>query len=136
MDHDIDCPFLYTHPAKEEGFTMTTKSARKGAPEPSKIRTNRDWVMMVLGAFLTLLLLTLGYWSIGGPDSNPGPKMRGPVKHPKPTGMLPGRGVSSLCFHWTSDGSAEYSGEMKQSVSIAVSATAAAKRSASPVPGC
>jgi len=69
--------------------------------------------MIALGAFLTLLFLTAGYWSIGGPDGNPVPRKRGPVKHPKPVGMLPHLRDSALSFHWTSDGGAEFAVETK-----------------------
>ena len=67
----------------------STTVDRKRAPEPSVTRTNRDWVMIILGLSLTILFLAGGYWSIAGHDSRREPKMRGPVKHPEKLGALP-----------------------------------------------
>ncbi|MFH1113103.1 MAG: hypothetical protein V1792_04210 [Pseudomonadota bacterium] len=77
---------------------MTAEPRRTKTPEPGTTRTDRDRVMIVLGVFLTLLLLAAGYVSIGSPDGNPAPRKRGPVKHPDSVGMLFDQGPSRLCF--------------------------------------
>lgn len=55
----------------------------KRAPEPSRTRTNRDWIMIVLGVFLAVLFVVAGYTSYTGSDTKPSRKIRGPVKDPK-----------------------------------------------------
>lgn len=55
----------------------------KRAPEPSRTRTNRDWIMIVLGVFLAVLFFVAGYTSYTGSDTKPSRKIRGPVKDPK-----------------------------------------------------
>lgn len=52
------------------------------SPDPSKVRTNTDWVMIALGLFLVLLFLIGGYVSLNQTPKAP-PTLRGPVKDPK-----------------------------------------------------
>lgn len=67
---------------------MAITRVKRTPPEPSTTRTNRDWVMIVLGAALVLLFLIAGYVSLS-PTQAPGvPKIRGPVKDPKKMGFL------------------------------------------------
>lgn len=77
---------------------MNAEPRRRKTPEPGTTRTDRDRVMIVLGVFLTLLLLAAGYVSIGGPDGTPATRKRGPVKHPDSMGMLFDQEPSRLCF--------------------------------------
>ncbi len=62
---------------------MATPLARKPSPELSKTRTNRDWIMIVLGIFLVLLFVVAGYFSYV--PTKPA-KGRGPVKDPTTNG--------------------------------------------------
>ena len=56
---------------------------RRKVPEPSRTRTNHDWIMMCLGAFLILFFLIAGWLALAGKSGNAGRKIRGPVKDPK-----------------------------------------------------
>lgn len=67
---------------------MATARIKRTPPEPSTIRTDRDWVMMVLGAGLILLFLIGGYLSVPPSETPSIPKMRGPVKDPEKLGFL------------------------------------------------
>lgn len=55
----------------------------KRPPEPSKTRTDQDWIMIMLGVFLILVFLVGGYVSLIRTERSPGHKLKGPVKNPK-----------------------------------------------------
>ncbi|MDQ7781984.1 MAG: hypothetical protein RDU20_03830 [Desulfomonilaceae bacterium] len=95
---------------------MTARSERKPSGDPGKIRTDRDWVMIVLGVCLTILFLAVGYVSIGGPDGDPPPKTRGPVKQHGPVGALPAPRVSVPCVRGTSEDISEIAEETTRRV--------------------
>jgi hypothetical protein len=67
---------------------METIRPTKVLFEPSKARSNRDLVMIVLGVFFIMLFLISGYASLGGGDAPRRPKMRGPVKDPKRLSLI------------------------------------------------
>ena len=61
----------------------------KSTPEPSRSRTDRDWVMIGLGLLLAAVFLFAGYLSIQRVDAARKPAIHGPVKVPKgATGLL------------------------------------------------
>ncbi len=60
----------------------------KSAPEPSRARTDRDWVMIALGLLLVGVFLFAGYLSFQRPDGSGKPAIRGPVKDPKAAAHL------------------------------------------------
>lgn len=67
---------------------MPQSRIKRTPPEPSTIRTDRDWVMMALGIGLILLFLIGGYISLSPSGAPTAPKIRGPVKDPKKLGLL------------------------------------------------
>jgi len=78
----------YTSPKSDEVPTLPQGRVKRTPPEPSTIRTDRDWVMMALGVGLILLFLVGGYMSFSPSDAPAVPKNRGPVKDPKKLGLL------------------------------------------------
>ena len=60
----------------------------KRAPEPSRVRTDRDWVMIGLGLLLVAVFLIAAYLSFQRPDGAGKPAIRGPVKDPKAASHL------------------------------------------------
>ncbi|GEM_PF-5836675 len=59
-----------------------TDMEKQKAPQPSTTRTNRDWIMICLGAFLILFFLVAGWLAFAGKDKGQGRKFRGPVRDP------------------------------------------------------
>jgi hypothetical protein len=66
-----------------KGYSQKTRMA-----EPRKTRTNRDWVMILLGVCLIISFLVGGYLSLTGSQQTPVRKFRGPVRDPAALGLL------------------------------------------------
>lgn len=74
-------------------------------PELSNTRTDRDWVMIVLGVCLVIFFLVGGYLSCGMTEKSAPPRLRGPVKDPASMGdsrVTPGVGAIALRLDRTS----------------------------------
>lgn len=56
-------------------------------PPPSKARSNRDWVMIVLGIALVALFVAAGYTGLNSPERGHR-RLQGPVKDPGHVGRL------------------------------------------------
>ncbi len=54
----------------------------KRTPKLSNTRTERDWIMIVLGVCLVIFFLVGGYVSCGKTEKSTPPTLRGPVKDP------------------------------------------------------
>ncbi|HMK36996.1 MAG TPA: hypothetical protein VK463_18120 [Desulfomonilaceae bacterium] len=67
---------------------MNPAAQKKKAPDPSATRTDKDWVMIVLGVLLAVLFLAGGYASLSQGEKAAVHKMKGPVKDPKSMGMF------------------------------------------------
>ncbi|MEW6349164.1 MAG: hypothetical protein AB1646_08885 [Thermodesulfobacteriota bacterium] len=67
---------------------MTPGNVPERAPAPSRTRSNRDPVMILLGVVLILFLLTAGYQGVFRGDKKPVKKYRGPVRDPFKVGFL------------------------------------------------
>jgi len=65
------------------------ESTRKARPRiPRRTRTDRDWVMMILGAMLIVFFVFAGYVTLTAREDGTRPRKRGPVKDPKIFGMM------------------------------------------------
>lgn len=67
---------------------MTRTIVKRKSPRPRKTRTNRDWVMIMIGIGLIIFFLVAGYVGIGERGKGPVQKKRGPVKNPKALGQM------------------------------------------------
>jgi hypothetical protein len=61
---------------------------RKKAPDPSITRTDKDWVMILIGLTLIALFAYGGYTSMFEGNKGASHKIKGPVKDPKNLGMV------------------------------------------------
>jgi hypothetical protein len=94
--HDTGHHFLYNPVSREDETGMPLQSTAKRSPEPSKTRTNNDWIMIILGIFLVLFFSIAGYFSFIETPSEVQSKARGPVKDPKavrPEASVQGKSV-------------------------------------------
>ncbi|MCA1961932.1 MAG: hypothetical protein LDL33_14200 [Desulfomonile sp.] len=65
------------------------ESAPKARPRiPKQTRTNRDWVMLVLGVMLIVFFVFAGYVTLTAREDGARPRKRGPVKDPKISGIM------------------------------------------------
>jgi len=83
--HDIRSKLLYIFCSSFEvrGVVLAHTAVNKKVVEPSSTRTDRDWVMIVLGVILVLFSFASVYLSFKGSDTRPvNNKIRGPVKDP------------------------------------------------------
>ena len=74
-------------------------------PELSNTRTDRDWIMIVLGVCLVIFFVVGGYLSCCMNGKSAPPKLRGPVKDPASLGdsrLTTGVGVIVLRLDRTS----------------------------------
>ena len=62
---------------------MSRVPGKNSPPEPSIVRTNKDWIMIILGVALILFFFVAGYVAILQEGRSPGQKFRGPVKDPR-----------------------------------------------------
>lgn len=69
------------------GSVLNPGARKKKAPDPSPTRTDRDWVMIVIGLTLVILFAYGGYSSVFEGDKGTLHKFKGPVKDPKSMGM-------------------------------------------------
>ncbi len=101
--HDKRFILGYTSPKSDEVPTLPQGRVKRTPPEPSTTRTDRDWVMMALGAGLILLFLIGGYMSYPLSDAPTVPKIKGPVKDPKKLGIPApaGRNPGGSSTSWT-----------------------------------
>jgi hypothetical protein len=60
---------------------------KKRTPDPSPTRTDRDWVMIVLGVLLIFVFVAGVYASMVQGDKSAVPEPKGPVKDPKGMSM-------------------------------------------------
>lgn len=61
---------------------MSPMLENKRTPKLSNTRTDRDWIMIVLGVCLVIFFLVGGYLNCGKTDKSTPPTLRGPVKDP------------------------------------------------------
>ena len=64
------------------GTTVSPMPENKRTPKLSNTRTDRDWIMIVLGVCLVIFFLVGGYLSCGKTEKSAPTKLRGPVKDP------------------------------------------------------
>jgi hypothetical protein len=64
------------------GTIESTMPENKRTPKLSNTRTDRDWIMIVLGVCIVIFFLVGGYLSCGKTEKSTPPKLRGPVKDP------------------------------------------------------
>jgi hypothetical protein len=62
--------------------TVSPMPENKRTPKLSNTRTERDWIMIVLGVCLVIFFLVGGYLSCGKTEKGTAPRLRGPVKEP------------------------------------------------------
>lgn len=75
---------------------MTRVPGKNSPPEASIVRTNKDWIMIILGVALILFFFVVGYVAILQEGRNPGQKFRGPVKDPRGGMSLKSRALVSF----------------------------------------
>jgi hypothetical protein len=68
-------------PGKETEAEQISSRQRRTI-ETATTRTDRDWIMVVLGVLLIVAFLVAGYLSLGSTPKSPSTKPRGPVKNP------------------------------------------------------
>jgi hypothetical protein len=64
------------------GIIVSLMPENKRTPKLSNTRTDRDWIMIVLGVCLVIFFLVGGYLSCGKKEESTSPRLRGPVKDP------------------------------------------------------
>ena len=79
------------------------ESTGKGRPRtPRRTRTDRDWVMMVLGVLLIVFFVVAGYAALNGREDAARSRKRGPVKDPKAAAVVEGQRLANNvgCSVW------------------------------------
>ncbi len=75
---------------------MNQIAGKRRSPGPKKIRTNSDWVMVMIGVCLIIFFLIAGYVGLGKRGEGPTQKKRGPVKDPTGLGLKWGPGTGEF----------------------------------------
>jgi len=71
----------------------SARNARQRVPRWT--RTDRDWVMIVLGVILIVFFVAAGYAAVTGREDGTQRRKRGPVKDPKASAVMEHRTIAN-----------------------------------------